>query len=105
MNAMMVRRLEQARGAMENYLNFLQTSLSASPWGNPELNKKLAGYAQRNVDTAFQIAQKLAEAEDMQDLMRIQTEYFQAQLKSLTEQAKDLGETATKAATTALKGS
>jgi hypothetical protein len=104
MSRMISQNLQQARGAMQNYLNFLQASLSASPWANTELNKKLAGYAQRNVDTAFQIAQQLTEARDLQDLVRIQTEYFQAQLKALTEQAKDLGETATKAATTALKG-
>jgi hypothetical protein len=36
--------------------------------------------------------------------VRIQTEFVQTQLKSLNEQAKDLGETATKVATDAFKG-
>jgi hypothetical protein len=49
-------------------------------------------------------AQKLTQAKDLQDLVRIQTEFFQTQLKSLTEQAKDLGKTATKAAAGRLKG-
>ena len=99
----MAQGVEQARGAMENYLKFFQNSMSATPWAATELNKKVTDYAQRNVDTAFGFAQKLTQAKDLQDLVRIQTEFFQAQLKSLTEQAKDIGETATKAAAGALK--
>jgi phasin family protein len=105
MNAMMVQGVEQARGAMENYLRFFQNSMSASPWAGTELNKKVTEFAQKNVDAAFGFAHKLTQAKDLQDLMRVQTEFFQTQLKSLTEQAKDLSETATKAAGDALKGS
>jgi phasin family protein len=96
--------MEQAREAMENYLNFFQKSMSASPWAGTELNKKVADYAQQNVDTAFEFAQKLTQAKDLQDVVRIQTEFLQTQLKSLTEQAKDLSETTTKATTGAFKG-
>jgi hypothetical protein len=96
--------VQEARKAMENYLNFFQKNMSASPWATTELNKKVTDYAQRNVDSAFGFAQKLTQAKDLQDLVRIQTEFFQTQLKSLTEQARDLGETATKAAAGRLKG-
>ena len=96
--------MKQARGAMENYLDFFQKNMSASPWAGVELNKKVADYAQQNIATAFGFAQKLTQAKDLQDLVRIQTEFLQTQMKSLTEQAKDLSETATKAATGALKG-
>jgi hypothetical protein len=63
--------VEQARGAMENYLNFFQKSMSASPWAGTELNKKVADYAQQNVATAFGFAQKLTQAKDLQDVVRI----------------------------------
>ena len=104
LSAMAGQTMEQARGAMENYLNFFQKSMSTSPWAGAELNKKVADYAQQNVATAFGFAQKLTQSKDLQDLVRIQTEFLQAQMKSLTEQAKDLSETATKAATGAFKG-
>jgi len=104
LSAMAGQTMEQARGAVENYLNFFQKSMSASPWAGAELNKKVADYAQQNVATAFGFAQKLTQSKDLQDLVRIQTEFLQAQMKSLTEQAKDLSETATKAATGAFKG-
>ena len=96
--------MKQARGAMENYLDFFQKNISASPWAGTELTKKVADYAQQNVATAFGFAQQLTQAKDLQDVVRIQTEFFQTQLKSLTEQAKDLSETATKAAAGGLKG-
>jgi phasin family protein len=96
--------MQQARGAMENYLNFFQKSMSASPWAETELNKKVADYAQQNVDAAFGFAQKLTQAKDLQDIVRMQTEFLQAQMKSLTEQAKDLSEMATKAVAGAMKG-
>src|ERR1035437_6222696 len=96
--------MKQARGAMENYLDFFQKSMSASPWAATELSKKMTDYAQQNVATAFGFAQKLTQAKDLQDLVRIQTEFLQTQMISLTEQAIDLSETATKATTGAFKG-
>src|ERR1035437_7794970 len=104
LSTMAGQTMKQARGAMENYLDFFQKNMSASPWAGAELNKKVADYAQQNIATAFGFAQKLTQAKDLQDLVRIQTEFLQTQMKSLTEQAKDLSETATKAVTGALKG-
>ena len=103
-SAMMAQGIEQARAAMESYLKFFQNNMSAAPWAGTELNKKLATYAQQNVATAFKYIQELTKVKNPQDLVRIQTEFLQTQLKSLTEQAKDLGETATKAASGAIKG-
>src|ERR1035438_6129218 len=103
LSAVAGQTMEQARGAMENYLDFFQKSMSASPWAGTELNKKMADYAQQNVAAAFGFAQKLTQAKDLQDLVRIQTEFLQTQMKSLTEQAKDLSEMATKAAAGPLK--
>ncbi|HWU44382.1 MAG TPA: TIGR01841 family phasin [Bdellovibrio sp.] len=96
--------MKQARGAMENYLDFFQKALSASPWAGTELNKKVAEYAQQNINSAFEFAQKLTQAKDLQDAVRIQTEFFQTQLKSLTEQTKDLSEIGMKATAGAFKG-
>jgi hypothetical protein len=102
--------MEQTRGAMESYFSMLQKGLSAVPWakmdlkGDTELNKKLKSYAEQNIAAAFELAQKLTRARNLQDLVQIQTEFMQTQLKSLGEQAKDLGETAAKAATDAITG-
>jgi phasin family protein len=104
MSAMVTQSVEEARKAMENYLNFFQKSISDLPWANTELNKKVTDYAHQNVAAAFEYSQKLTKAKDPQDLVRIQSEFSQKQLESLTEQAKDLGEVVTKTAMGTLKG-
>ena len=103
LSAMAGETVQQARRAMENYLDFFQKNMSGAPWASTELNQKVTDYARQNVDSAFGFAQRLTSAKDLQDLVRIQSEFFQAQLESLTKQAKDLGEMATKAVTGTLK--
>jgi len=103
MSATATQTIDQARGAMENYFNFLQKSMSALPLAGTDLNKKVKSYAEQNVASASGFALKLTQAKNFQDVVRIQTEFMQTQLKALSEQAKDLGEIATKAATDALK--
>jgi phasin family protein len=105
MSAVSAQTLDQARRAMDNYLQFFQKSMSALPWGKTDLSEKIKGYAENNVATSFEFAQKLTKAKDFQDLVRIQTEFMQTQLKTLSEQAKNLSEIATKAATDTFKGS
>jgi len=103
MSALMAQGVDQARVAMQNYLEFFQNSMSATPWAGTELNKKMTDYARQNVDKAFEFAQKLTQAKDVQDLVRIQTEFFQTQLKSLTEQIENISKTASQAARDSLK--
>jgi|tagenome__1003787_1003787.scaffolds.fasta_scaffold20837706_2 hypothetical protein len=50
--------------------------MSAMSMAGTELSKKLTVYTQQNVETAFAIAKKLAQAKDLQDIARIQTEYL-----------------------------
>ena len=98
LNTVAGQTMKQARGAMENYLDFFQNTMSASPWAGTELNKKVTDYAQQNIATAFGFAQTAYRSQGFTRFVRIQTEFLQTQMKSLTEQAKDLSETATKAA-------
>ena len=53
---------------------------------------------QRNVTATFDLGDKLIQAKDMPDAMKIQSEFFQDQMRTLTDQAKSMGESAMKAA-------
>ena len=46
-DASMAQSIEQARQAMENYLNFVQKSASALPWTGTDLSKKILSYAEK----------------------------------------------------------
>ncbi len=102
-NAVLAKTLEQARTATENYLDFIQKSMSASPWLEDEFRKKMKSCADQNIAAVSEYVTKLAQAKDFQDLARVHAEFMQAQLKTLSEQTKNLSETATKAATSAFK--
>ena len=97
-NSIMAQTIEQARSAMENYLRVLENNMAAAPWAGTDLNNKVMKCAEQNITTAFDYAQKITHAKNFQEVATIQTEFFQTQLKSLTEQAKDISETATNAA-------
>ena len=96
--------LEQVRTAINGYLQFLQRALPSEVTGGSELTNKIFGYAERNVASAFEFAQKLVQVSDVQRLAMLQLEFILAQMQAMTEQAKDLGETVSKAAMDGVMG-
>jgi hypothetical protein len=94
---------EQTRGAMENYFGWLQSTMSAFPWSNTNLNRILLSHATQNVTATFAFVQKLSQAKNFQDVAKIQTEFMETQMISFNDQAKILGEIYTKAAEDAMK--
>ena len=110
MRAVAERSVEQAKLAFNSYLQAAQEAVStfehwvkASQVGAQGITQKAMSFAERNVLSAFEFAQKIVQAKDIQELIRMQTEFVQSQIQVLNEQVKDLGEIATKAATDSLK--
>jgi hypothetical protein len=91
------RNMENARGAMDNYLRFIQNVWS------PDLAEKMNTYTAQNISASTDCMHKLSQAKDFQEVFRIQTEFMQTQLNSFAKQARSLGEAYTKAATDATK--
>ena len=77
--------------------------MKASPWLDADINKKMQGYIEKNMAAANEFMQKLSEAKDVQSFWRVQTDFMQTQWKMLSEQMKDLSETATRSVTGAFK--
>jgi hypothetical protein len=71
--------------------------------GGSALSDKILSYAERNVASAFEFAQRLAQVKNVQDIFMLQTEFMRAQMQAMAEQAKDFGETTTKALTDSMK--
>jgi hypothetical protein len=94
---------KQTLGAMENYFGWLQTTMSALPWSNTNLNRILLSNATQSVTATFAFMHKLSQARNFQDVIRVQTEFLQAQINSFNEQAKIVGEIYTKAAADVVK--
>ena len=95
--------LEQVKTALNAYLQFFKQSVPENAIGGSALSDKILGYAERNVASAFEFAQRLAQVNNVQDIFMLQTEFMRAQMQAMAEQAKDLGETTTKALTDSMK--
>ena len=85
--SVMAKNLEQAHGAIANYFQFVEKSISSSPLGATDRTKAFRSYVERSVAASFELSDKILRAKDLQDVLRIQTEFFQKQLQALTEQS------------------
>jgi phasin len=100
------KSVEQARKAFEGFIGAAQkavgtveSSAFALPAGVKDVGAKSMAYAEANVKAAFDHAQKLVHAKDLQEVMQLQAEYLKAQMAHLQEQAKEIGTTVQKAVT------
>ena len=89
------------RKASAEYFDLLEKGLSSSPLPVADQAKQFCGLMQRNVTATFDLGDKLIQAKDMQEAAKVQSEFFQDQMRSLTDHAKSLGESAMMAATSA----
>lgn len=101
---------EQARKAFETFLgNAQQTASSLEGRGEAvrssvkDISSKAIAYAQQNMTASLDYAEKLVRAKDLSEVMRLHTEYVQSQMKALTEQASDIGQSMGRAAMEAAK--
>ncbi len=64
--------------------------------GASEIAHKSMAFAEQNMAANFDFAQKLMQAKDPADVMRLQSEYVSQQLQKLSTQAQELGQSAAK---------
>jgi len=88
---------EQVLGAVDQYFNFLLQTISSYPSGGTDLGEKLKSYAEKNIAATQQFIHRLSQAKDFPDIIRIQTEFMQAQMDAFSGQTKNLGQEFSKA--------
>ena len=103
MRKMTEQSLKQVKTAIDAYLQSFKGFIPDNVMGGSALSDKILSYAERNVASAFEFAQRLAQVKNVQDIFMLQTEFMRAQMQAMAEQAKDLGETTTKALTDSMK--
>ena len=110
MRSMAEASFEQARKAFEKFVASAQTATDTIEERNAsvragvkDISQKVISYAEKNVQTSLDHAQSLLKAKDLTDVMRLHSEYVQAQMRSLAEQATEMGQIVTKAAIDATK--
>ena len=79
----------------------VEASAEAAQSGAREINRKALGFAEKNVNAAFDFAQRLVRAKDPKEIVQLQQEFLKQQVEQMSAQMKDLGEHATQTAQSA----
>ena len=101
---------DQARKTFEKFISSAQAasdSLSARTTtagaGAKDVSAMAFSYAEKNVQASLDYAQALVHAKDLSEVMRLHREYVQAQMRSIAEQASEMGQIMSRTATDATK--
>lgn len=93
---------EQARKAFDSFFSATQRAMSsfegqaaAAQAGAKDIQHKAVSYAERNIAASFEFAHRLLQASTPDEVVRLHAEHVKAQIESLSEQARELGRTAT----------
>ena len=110
MRSMAEASLGQARQAFEKFLASAQATAGTIEErgatvraGAKDVGAKAISYAEKNVQASLDYAQSLLHAKDLGEIMRLHSEYVQAQMRSLAEQASEMGQIVSRAAMEAAK--
>ena len=110
MRSMAEASVEQARKACENFRTSAQATAGSMEErgatvraGAKDIGTKAIAYAEKNVQASLDYAQSLLHAKDLPEVMRLHSEYVQAQMRSLAEQASEMGQIVSRAAMEAAK--
>ena len=105
MRTMAEASFDHARKAFETFVaNAHQTAGSIEErsatvrTGAKNISATAISYAEKNVQASLDYAQSLLHAKDLTDVMRLHGDYVQAQMRSLAEQASELGQIVSRAA-------
>jgi phasin len=110
MRSMAEASFEQARQAFEKFVASAQHTAGSIEErgatvraGAKDISSKALSYAEKNVQASLDYAQALLHAKDLSEVMRLHSEYVQAQMRSLAEQASEMGQIVSRAAMNAAK--
>jgi phasin len=110
MRSMAEASFDQARKAFDKFLAGAQQTAGTIEErgatvraGAKDISAKAISYAEQNVQASLDYAQSLLHAKDLTDVMRLHSGYVQAQMRSLAEQASEMGQLVSRAAMDAAK--
>jgi phasin len=110
MRAFAEQNVAQARKAFESFIDAanqamgqIQGHAQAAHISASEIAHKSLTYAEKNVESTFDFAQKLMQAKDASQIMALQSEYLSRQMQALSTQVQELGQSAAKIVVDAAK--
>ena len=104
------KSVDQARKAFEGFMGAAHKAVGAVEGASTNVNSsakdmssKAISFAESNVAAAFELAQKMVRAKDVQEVLALQADYARTQMAAIQSQAKEIGSLVQTAAATASK--
>jgi phasin len=105
MRSMAEASFDQARKTFEKFVAAAQATAGSIEErgatvraGARDISAKAISYAEKNVQASLDYAQALLQAKDLTDVTRLHSEYVRTQMRSLAEQASEMGQAVGRAA-------
>jgi len=105
MRSMAEASFEQARKTFEKFLSSAQATVGSLKErgatvraGVKDVSAKAIANAEKNVQASLDYAQALSKAKDVSEVTQLHSEYVQAQMRALAEQATEMAQTVSRAA-------
>ena len=108
--AFVEQSVTQAKHAFDGFIQAANQAMGqfegqaqAARGGANEIAHKSMAYAEQNMAATFEFAEKLMQAKDATEVMRLQSDYLGRQMQALSTQVQELGQSATKMVVDAAK--
>ena len=101
MRAFAEKSMEQAKQAFDSFCSATQKAVSAADKqaaGAKDVGELAVRFAERNIASSFEFAQRLVRAKDSQEVLALHADYVKAQVAAFSDQAKELTKKAAKMA-------
>lgn len=100
----------QARKAFEQFLDATQKAMATAEGsaktigeGAADISRQSLAFVEENIAASFDLAERLVQARTAEEIAALQQEFVRRQMKTLTEQGKQLSEMAARSAGAAAK--
>lgn len=84
------KTINQAEKAFSLFFEAATKSMSSVPGAGTEVSKQALTFTEQNMKSAFEHARKLVYATDLQEAMRIQSEFLRSQFTSAGEHMRQI---------------
>src|ERR1700760_2608518 len=84
------KTIEQAEKAFGRFFEASGKSMASMPARGSEIPKQALTFTEQNMRAAFEHARKLVHANDLQEAMRIQSEFLRTQFTSAGEHMREI---------------
>src|SRR5215210_2992686 len=88
---------EQTKQGLDQFMGSAQQATDTVQRNARNIGQKVLTFAERNICATLQFGQRVLQAKDRSEVVKLQTQYVNAQFQAFTDQSKELAQVAIEA--------